>query len=512
MNAIKPLLTAALVASAMVSPVVVAATLYTVTPLGPPGKRIDIDNSTNILTMKQDSPALAHLNIVIVNWSGGGRNYYETRPGSLPGATRSWGNAFNDAGQITGYAETADAAGNIYGADGYTLLNQTRAFIYGSGVFTDLSELLPLKRGPIESNGSGSAGVAINSQGQVVGSWTDASGTHAFLYSYGTMTDLGSLGPNVRADTRPTAINSVGQITGSSATSVWNGPHAFIYRQHLMQDLGVIGANPWSAGTDINDMGQVIGKLGGAPHGNRCFIYQDGVMSDLGTLGGSQCFANKINNAGVVVGRANPGGPRQGDSLAFVYMDHKMTDLNTLVDPPNALTRDDTVLRDVIAINDNGEILAVDQSFGRFFLLVPIPAAVESPPAAPAPPPAAAVAISVVPNTIATGDSATLTWSSTNATSCTASGAWSGSESTSGSASATPTTTGSNTYTLSCTGSGGTAVASTALTVNASPTMPSVATPPAAGGGGGAFGIEWLLGLVGLSAFWRRRPLQADRA
>ena len=106
-------------------------------------------------------------------------------------------------------------------------------------------------------------------------------------------------------------------------------------------------------------------------------------MSDLGTLGGQQCFANKINNAGVVVGRANPGGPRQGDSLAFVYVDHVMTDLNTLVDPPNALTRDNTVLRDAIGINDNREILAVDQSFGQFLLLTPIRAPVEPPPAAP---------------------------------------------------------------------------------------------------------------------------------
>ena len=221
----------------MVSSVVVAATLYTVTPLGPPGQRIDIDNYMNILTMRQDSPALADRHIVIENWSNGGKNY-EIRPGSLPGATRSWGSAFNDAGQITGYAETADAAGNIYAADGYTPLNPARAFIYSSGVFTDLNELVRLTRGPVESNGFGSTGAAINSQGEVVGYWTDASGNHAFLYSYGTMTDLGSLGPSVRADTRPTAINSVGQITGSSTTSEWNGPHAFLYQQHLMQDLG----------------------------------------------------------------------------------------------------------------------------------------------------------------------------------------------------------------------------------------------------------------------------------
>ena len=520
-------LTAApLVASAMISSVVAAANLYTVTPLVPAGKRIAANNSTNVLTMRQVSLALADLDIVIENWSNGGRNYAETPGGSLPGATRSWGNAFNDTGQLTGYAETADAAGAIYAADGHTPIEQTRAFISSGGVFKDLSELLPLTRGPVDTNGFGSTGTAINSQGDVVGSWTNASGAHAFLYSRDTMTDLGSLGASVQADTRPTAINSVAHITGSSTTSAWSGPHAFIYRQGLMEDLGVIGANPWSAGTGINDLDVVVGTLGGAPHMNRCFVYQAGVMSDLGTLGGPECFAPKINNAGVVVGSANRGGAQQHDPLAFVYMDHTMSDLNTLVDPPNALTLNGTVLVDAIGINDNGEILAVDQSYSQFFLLTPVSVVVP-------PPPAPTVAISVAPNPITLGDTATLTWSSTDATSCTASEAWSGSEPTSGNSSETPTATGSTTYTLSCTGSGGTAVASTALTVDALPTPSPVVTPPvvtppavtppavtppvvtvtppAESGGGGAFGLESLLGLAFALAFSRRRQLRAYR-
>lgn len=80
------------------------------------------------------------------------------------------------------------------------------------------------------------------------------------------------------------------------------------------------------------------------------------------------------------------------------------------------------------------------------------------------PPPV--VTINVTPSTILLGASATLTWSATNATSCTASGAWSGSKATSGSTSVTPGSGGSFTYTLTCTGTGGTGFNSATLTVN----------------------------------------------
>jgi hypothetical protein len=79
----------------------------------------------------------------------------------------------------------------------------------------------------------------------------------------------------------------------------------------------------------------------------------------------------------------------------------------------------------------------------------------------------ASVAISVNPTTITLGNSAALTWSSTNATSCTASDAWSGTQATSASNfTVTPTTTGPSTYTLTCTGPGGNASGSAVLTVN----------------------------------------------
>jgi uncharacterized protein (TIGR03118 family) len=99
--------------------------------------------------------------------------------------------------------------------------------------------------------------------------------------------------------------------------------------------------------------------------------------------------------------------------------------------------------------------------------------------------------VTVAPTTIAVGRSATVTWSSTNAASCTASGAWSGSEPVSGSKPIAPTAAGNETFTLTCTGastgySGGgpTATGSATLTVTAASafSMTKLVADSAAGG------------------------------
>ncbi len=73
------------------------------------------------------------------------------------------------------------------------------------------------------------------------------------------------------------------------------------------------------------------------------------------------------------------------------------------------------------------------------------------------------VTLAASPTSIASGGSSILTWTSTNATSCTASSGWSGTEATSGTESVTPAATTS--YTLTCTGAGGSANASATVTV-----------------------------------------------
>jgi len=69
--------------------------------------------------------------------------------------------------------------------------------------------------------------------------------------------------------------------------------------------------------------------------------------------------------------------------------------------------------------------------------------------------PAPAVTMSFSSPKIAVGQTSTLTWTATNATSCTASGAWSGVQPSSGSIVETPTAGGPESFTLSCSGAGG---------------------------------------------------------
>lgn len=80
-------------------------------------------------------------------------------------------------------------------------------------------------------------------------------------------------------------------------------------------------------------------------------------------------------------------------------------------------------------------------------------------------PPAPTVTLAVAPAAVTFGQSATATWSSTNATSCTKSGDWTGTASTSGSQAVTPASAGAKVYTMTCSGPGGSGSASANLAV-----------------------------------------------
>jgi hypothetical protein len=75
------------------------------------------------------------------------------------------------------------------------------------------------------------------------------------------------------------------------------------------------------------------------------------------------------------------------------------------------------------------------------------------------------VSLSASPNPIVAGQTTTLTWNSTNTSSCTASNGWSGTKSTSGST-VSPALNQTTTYAITCTGTGGSA--SDSVTVNVS--------------------------------------------
>jgi hypothetical protein len=109
--------------------------------------------------------------------------------------------------------------------------------------------------------------------------------------------------------------------------------------------------------------------------------------------------------------------------------------------------------------------------------------------------PPAAPTLTLAAMSIVAGSSTTITWSSSNATSCTASGSWSGTLATSGTQTIMPTPAGTYAYSLTCANAGGNSKAATAtLTVTAAPSS-----------GGGAIDGLSLLGLAALFAGRRAR-------
>ena len=149
---------------------------------------------------------------------------------------------------------------------------------------------------------------SINNSGQVVG-WTEpltAAGFQAVLYSGGSFHQIGTLGGS---ESLANAINNSGQVVGWADTSDGNG-HAFLYSDGLMTDLGTLGED--SDAHAINDSGEVVGDSVIGNDGNsdlHAFLYSNGAMSDLGVLPGKpSSMAKGINDSGQIVGESF-GGP-----------------------------------------------------------------------------------------------------------------------------------------------------------------------------------------------------------
>ena len=108
----------------------------------------------------------------------------------------------------------------------------------------------------------------INDLGQVVGSSTGPTGTHAFLWSASAgMQDLGTLGENL---SEALSINNSGQVVGVSQTSL--GARAFVWTstggmQNLNALIPLASGALLTTALGINDAGLIV-AIGGINHDN----------------------------------------------------------------------------------------------------------------------------------------------------------------------------------------------------------------------------------------------------
>jgi len=199
------------------------------------------------------------------SYSGGSMSDVGTLYG--PGVN-STATAINNASQIAGYSQTSGGSPNF-------------AFLKSGG---SLTSIVPFAG---YSNAYG-----MNEIPQVVGH-SDGQG---FLWSGGTKTTI----PNA---VTASGINESGQVTGFTFGGFGNfNSHAYLYSGGVTTDLGTLGG-AFSNGAAINDLGQVVGhseRSSGLAHG---FIYSGGVMQDLTALvepGFEIYAAYGINNAGQI--------------------------------------------------------------------------------------------------------------------------------------------------------------------------------------------------------------------
>jgi len=262
-------------------------------------------------------------------------SYAVTGLGSLGfGTTVATG--INASGQITGESYLATEV-QIPCTDrrhkGPCFTHPVHAFLWSHGTMTDLGTL----------GGLDSAGNAINDLGEVVGTSGTTTGSlvesTAFADQNGVMTAINS------GDAF--AVNDSGEIAGGGSFPVAGTPGDVFQQAFTFQNgtTTVLGLLPGEGGifTDasgINGSGEVVGSGDNSQSDERAWKYQNGVMTDLGTLGGPQASAEAVNSSGQIVGFAQTSSDA---NEGFLYSGGKMTGLGLNFYPD--------------AINDHGVIV-----------------------------------------------------------------------------------------------------------------------------------------------------------
>jgi len=200
--------------------------------------------------------------------------------------------AVSDLGTLGGSASQTYAINNralIVGSS-VTADGGSHAFLFSNGSMTDLGIRSSL-----------SVATAVNASNQLAGYYYNGD-YNAFVWTKGKVHDLGNLGLKYSV---AYAINGLGHACGSSKVKegLYGAEHAFLWTGGKMTDLGTLGGKDSSA-RGVNGSDQVVGYAYLASGTFHAFLRTGGTMFDLGTLGGDYSYAYAINDAGQIVGAA----------------------------------------------------------------------------------------------------------------------------------------------------------------------------------------------------------------
>ena len=256
--------------------------------------------------------------------------YTITDLGSLGGGVTR-GLAINASGQVTGDSVLSTLVQvpcppQKYGQPKKCFTHPDDAFVWSNGTMTDLGTL----------GGNFSRGVAINGSGEVVGySAGKTNGPSGeFLWNGHSMKPLSD-------PAEVYGINDSGQIVGQCRNSMFLQSYACV-----VSSSGAINALPESdpnieclyintippnipAAVAINNNGQVLGNCFDSA-GGLAVVWTNDTPTELPTLGGGSSSGTAINNNGQVVGTSDTS---TGVQDGFLWSNGTMTDLGPNFSP-----------------------------------------------------------------------------------------------------------------------------------------------------------------------------------